>query len=108
MVCVLQVTVEDVDGDGKLEMVAADAKGNVMCFNREGKEIWETSVAGFVAQGATFGDVDGDGAIDVVIGTVTGHVWAFRGDSGEPLPNFPIKTGGNNNRGFVVVQWLGI
>ena len=77
-----QVTVADVNADGVLEMIAVDNKGNVMCFSKSGKEVWETQVSGFVAQGirrpalsvtarraagATFGDVDGDGQLDVIV-----------------------------------------
>jgi len=87
-----QVTVEDVNGDGLLELIAADVLGNVLCFDRNGQEIWERQVAGFVSQGATFGDVNGDGVMDVVVGTLAGHVWALRGDNGQPLPNFPLRT----------------
>ena len=42
------VTVEDVDGDGALEIIAADALGNVVCFNSKGEELWENQVVGEV------------------------------------------------------------
>ena len=45
-----QVAVEDVNNDGLLELVAIDKLGNVLCFNRDGNEIWESSVHGFGAQ----------------------------------------------------------
>jgi len=103
-------------------MIAVDNKGNVLCFNKEGKEacwllslhrfmscdnhaltldaslilvqIWESRISGFVAQGATFGDVDGNGVLDVVLGTVTGTIWALRGDNGKQLDAFPVRTNG--------------
>ncbi len=34
-----QVAVADVNGDGILEMLASDTKGNVMCFDKKGKEV---------------------------------------------------------------------
>eukprot|EP00823_Brevimastigomonas_motovehiculus_P004817 TRINITY_DN3294_c0_g1_i1.p1 TRINITY_DN3294_c0_g1~~TRINITY_DN3294_c0_g1_i1.p1 ORF type:complete len:840 (-),score=130.77 TRINITY_DN3294_c0_g1_i1:99-2618(-) len=89
-----QVAIEDVNADGYLEMIALDNKGNVLCFDHKGKEIWETQISGFSAQGATFGDVNGDGEIDVAIATVTGHVWVLHGKNGTVLPHFPLKTDG--------------
>ena len=75
-------------------MIALDDKGNVLCFNHMGSEIWSTHISGFAAQSATFGDIDGDGVMDVVVGTVPGHVWALKGTDGSVIPNFPIKTDG--------------
>mgnify|MGYP001057348559 FL=1 len=89
-----QVLVEDVNGDGKLEICAGDANANVACFDTEGREVWETRISGFVAVNPTVGDVNGDGRLDVVLGTTSGHIWALDGVTGEPLPHFPIKTGG--------------
>lgn len=43
--------------------------------------------------GATIGDVDGDGVLDVVLPTTAGSVWALRGDTGAPLPHFPVRAG---------------
>jgi hypothetical protein len=34
-----QVAVEDVNGDGMLELVAIDKLGNVLCFDRNGNEV---------------------------------------------------------------------
>lgn len=45
-----QVAVGDINGDGFLELVAADAKGNVAAFNVKGEELWERHVASLVAQ----------------------------------------------------------
>ena len=99
-----QVLVEDVNGDGKLEICAGDANANVACFDTEGREVWETRISGFVAavgrfllglsfhapcpshshfsllwtwQNPTVGDVNGDGRLDVVLGTTSGHIWAL-------------------------------
>ncbi len=87
------------------ELIALDDKGNVLCFNRHGKELWETRISGFASQAATFGDVDGDGMMDVVVGTVPGHVWALRGKDGRVVPNFPIKTNGEGCHAHDVNVW---
>jgi outer membrane protein assembly factor BamB len=89
-----QVAVADVTGDGRLDIVAADAKGNVLCFNKQGAELWNTRISGFSAQTPSIGDIDGDGTLDIVIGTTSGIVWALRGDTGHVLPKFPLRTNG--------------
>lgn len=45
-----QVAVSDVNGDGALELVAADLRGNVVAFTIDGTEIWERHVASQVTQ----------------------------------------------------------
>ena len=44
-----QVAVADINSDGFLEMVAADALGNVAAFNLQAEELWERHVASLVA-----------------------------------------------------------
>jgi len=89
-----QLLVEDVTGDAALDIVAADSNGNVVCFSKTGEEQWHRRISGFASQGATAADVNGDGRLDVLVATTTGHIWALNGKDGEPLKNFPIKTGG--------------
>jgi len=36
-----QVAVADVNNDGRLELVAADSRGNLAAFTADGKEVWE-------------------------------------------------------------------
>ncbi len=45
-----QVAVADINGDGALEIVAADARGNVAAFSADGSELWERHVKSLVAQ----------------------------------------------------------
>ncbi|KAA6427087.1 MAG: defective in exine formation DEX1, partial [Trebouxia sp. A1-2] len=61
-----QVAVGDINGDGFVEVVAADANGNVAAFNAKADELWERHVASLVAQAVTFGDVNGDGCADTM------------------------------------------
>jgi len=88
------IAVADVNSDGRLEMVALDARGNVLVFDSRGREIWHKVISGFAAQHATIGDVDGDGHLDVVVATVSGHVWVMDGRTGESLKYFPLRTEG--------------
>ena len=48
-----QVAVGDINGDGFVEVVAADANGNVAAFNAKAEELWERHVASLVAQVCT-------------------------------------------------------
>jgi len=88
------LAVEDVTADGALDIIAADASGNVVCISAAGEIQWEQRISGFSSQGATIGDVDGDGTLDVVLATTTGHVWVLHGQTGKPLDGFPTKTDG--------------
>ena len=45
-----QVAVGDINSDGYLELVAADALGNVAAFSLKAEELWERHVASLVAQ----------------------------------------------------------
>jgi len=42
------VTAEDIDGDGKIDLVASDRLGNVVAFDHRGSEKWEARVKGAV------------------------------------------------------------
>ena len=74
-------------------MVAADRKGNVVAFNKDGQEVWENRVSGYPPETMQVGDINADGVLDIVFGTTTGFVWALSGATGSLLPNFPVKTG---------------
>lgn len=45
-----QVAAADVDGDGALELVAADLRGNIAALRLNGSEVWERHVGSAVAQ----------------------------------------------------------
>lgn len=89
-----QIVVEDVNGDGRLELIVADSKGNVVAIDDAGKEVWHTRCSGAASQAVSIADVDQDGVLDVLVGSSAGQVWAYRGDTGKLLPHFPFKTDG--------------
>eukprot|EP00475_Leptophrys_vorax_P031313 TRINITY_DN47392_c0_g1_i1.p1 TRINITY_DN47392_c0_g1~~TRINITY_DN47392_c0_g1_i1.p1 ORF type:complete len:550 (-),score=28.73 TRINITY_DN47392_c0_g1_i1:140-1690(-) len=89
-----QVVAADVNHDGRLELIAADTRGNVAVFNTDGKELWERHLASLVAQGATVGDVNGDGFTEVVVGTSSGHMYVMDGRTGKDVGAFPFRTHG--------------
>jgi hypothetical protein len=45
-----QAVVGDLNGDGQLEIVAADTRGNVAAFDWRGKEVWERRLKSLIAQ----------------------------------------------------------
>jgi len=42
------ITAEDVTGDGRIDLIAADRLGNIVCFDGRGSEQWEARVEGEV------------------------------------------------------------
>lgn len=66
----------------------------MVCFSSHGKVLWRVDVSEPITQRVSFGDIDHDGRLDVVFSTLAGTVWALSGVDGQPLPSFPIKTGG--------------
>ncbi|KAG8346178.1 putative FG-GAP repeat protein [Trypanosoma vivax] len=91
---IASVSVEDVNGDGVLDVCTGDTSGVVACFSANGRRLWSTRVSGAVSDHIVFGDVDGDGLMDLAFGTTSGLIYALRGHDGLLLPHFPIATGG--------------
>ncbi|KAH9599327.1 hypothetical protein LSM04_006011 [Trypanosoma melophagium] len=87
-------SMEDVDGDGTLDICAGDASGYVACYTSKGKKLWGKSFHGAVTDYITFGDIDGDGNLDLAFGTSSGLIYAVRGSDGTALPNFPLSAEG--------------
>ncbi|XP_067682032.1 uncharacterized protein [Haliotis asinina] len=88
-----QVTVEDINRDGKLEIIGIDTSGNVVCVDRDGTTLWEGEVTGSSSPGSRITDVNQDGILDVIIATSDGNVYALNGTNGKSLPKWPMKFG---------------
>ncbi|KAG8376991.1 hypothetical protein BUALT_Bualt09G0121800 [Buddleja alternifolia] len=88
------VVAADINDDGKIELVTADAHGNVAAWTPQGKEIWETHVKSLVPQGPTIGDVDGDGHTEVVVPTLSGNIYVLSGKDGSIVRPYPYRTHG--------------
>ena len=81
-----QVATADVDGDGFLELLALDTRGNAALFNLSGSVLWDAHVRSPVAQPASFGDIDGDGRLEVVFGSASGEVHVLDALTGAHQP----------------------
>ncbi len=61
------VTIADIDGDGKGEVLAPDRNGNIVCLDGDGKLIWNYASKGTQAYtNLAVGDVTGNGLPEVV------------------------------------------
>lgn len=82
--------IDDVNGDGKQEIVFGTKDGRVFCIDEEGKELWQYSAGepmsetealfydteriDSVPATPTIADVSGDGKKEILFGTEKGHV----------------------------------
>jgi subtilisin family serine protease len=92
----------DLNGDGKQELIVADADGRVHAFRQDGSELHGWPVrqlvlpnipvkarAGFVSSPAV-ADL-GNGGPDVIVGGLDGKVYAWDG-GGRPVAGWPVET----------------
>ena len=101
------VAIGDIDGDGLLDVVAADMEGKVYAWSHTGQR-----KAGFPVQvnlaysahdvkdphnrvdraivgSPALADLDGDGGLDIVVGGNDRHLYVWNG-FGVPRPGFPV------------------
>lgn len=86
-------TLLDVTGDGAVDVIVGDARGNVTALEgKTGKTVWQRNVGSVGANGAgaaSLVDVDGDGKDDVIVGSGSGALSALRGSDGAVLFTVP-------------------
>jgi hypothetical protein len=98
----------DLDGDGRLDLVSADADERAISVRLYGGQDWLAApslATGFQAHLVALGDVDGDGGLDVVAtGHDSGAVGLWLGDGkggfaaapGSPFPAFAVDAPHNH------------
>jgi outer membrane protein assembly factor BamB len=66
------VALADVDGDGKLEVLAADSStGTLFCLDGAGKPKWTFRLPNSTDSPPAVADIDGDGNPEIVVGTMS-------------------------------------
>lgn len=88
-----QITVADLDGDEKLDIISIDTSGDVACYNTDGKTLWEVQITATSTAGSRLYDVNKDNILDVIIATNHGDIYALNGANGNVLPNWPLTLG---------------
>lgn len=66
------VALVDLDGDGKLEVLAADSStGDLFCLDGGGQLLWKYKLPSSTDSPPAIADLDGDGKPEIVVGTMT-------------------------------------
>jgi hypothetical protein len=98
----------DLDGDGRVEVVAAGVEGRIYVFDDHGapypgfpvstdrrlsdpaqRDRLNDTDPG-VAAAPTLADLDADGVLEILASGLDGHLYAWRAD-GSPVPGFPVR-----------------
>ncbi|XP_071948271.1 uncharacterized protein [Antedon mediterranea] len=99
-----QITVENLDGRGGMELVIIDNSGNVMCLNSAGDVVWEAELSGTSSAGSRVVDLNGDGKLHVIVASNDGSLWAFNGDSGAVVEGWPHQLGGRITSNILITN----
>lgn len=86
-----QIAVEDLTGDGTMELIVGDSSGNVACIDNTGKHIWEYNVKSAVETSPRFTNIDNDSSMEVVIVTKFGDLLVLNGTTGKPTLSTPLS-----------------
>ncbi|TMA79055.1 MAG: hypothetical protein E6J72_12460 [Deltaproteobacteria bacterium] len=89
------VAIGDIDGDGYLDVVAADMEGKVYAwshtyaYSAAAVHDEHNRVDRAIIASPALADLDGDGGLDIVVGGNDRHIYVWDG-LGNPRPGFPV------------------
>ncbi|MFI3321036.1 MAG: PQQ-binding-like beta-propeller repeat protein [Rikenellaceae bacterium] len=69
--------VRTADIDNKEYIIASSYEGVVLCYDFNGKKLWENKLSGFFNQDIYCADLDGDGSDDIVAANSNGTLYAL-------------------------------
>lgn len=95
------VAVDDIDGDGFMELVVQTEEGTVHAYNHDGSVAsgWPKGNNGYPSSYTSvhitpaLGDINNDGIVDVIAGNRDGSM-AWSGSTGNALPGWPFRVNG--------------
>lgn len=78
-------SVEDIDNDGKMEVVFGSCDCKIYAVNHDGRLQWVYQTKDHVLSSPAIRDVDNDGEMEVICGSDDGHVYCLDGEDGKLL-----------------------
>jgi outer membrane protein assembly factor BamB len=98
------VSVGDINGDEKSEVIVDDLKGNVKGFSSDGEMLWEAKVPLRARRSATIADVDGDSKPEILVASYSPDLYVFDNE-GNLKNKVPLK--GAMNSSATIVDFKG-
>ena len=68
------VVVEDIDQDGKLDIIGVDMISNMAAFTRKGKRMWDIQLTPGCVTAPAIADVNDNGVLDIVVSCNSGAI----------------------------------
>lgn len=82
----------DIDGDGKLEVIAGSNDNKLYALNGEdGSELWAFATMGDVSTAPAIADLDGDRKAEIVVAGSDGTIHVINGEDGSRLWTPPVQ-----------------
>lgn len=75
-------------------------------LSHNGELLWSHTAGGYITSGAAISDTDNDGNLDVIFITSTGIVYVLRGDNGQEIRTYDLRS--HYGRGVNAVDYAPI